>query len=246
MDQDKDITTRAEQLKTAEVFDAYQTSYTEAVGKAVAFSGMSPDLFTRIKAGYILDLVSEHFDAPETITALDVGCGIGNFHPLLAPHFGQIHGIDVSAASISQAQQSNPGVLYDVYDGQTLPYEDDSFDLAFTICVMHHVPPAHWDQFVSEMHRVLRPDGLALVFEHNPRNPLTMRAVNNCPFDADAVLLPSRKTVDLFTLAGFKSVQSNFILSIPAATKGLRKADRLFQKIPFGAQYYVSATDRVS
>lgn len=80
-----------------------------------------------------------------------------------------------------------------------------------------------------------------LVFEHNPKNPLTMRAVNNCPFDEDAVLLKSETTVDLLKGAGFVDVAWRYILSVPAGNRALRKVDALFSRIPFGAQYYVSA-----
>ena len=117
-----------------------------------------------------------------------------------------------------------------------------TLDFAFSICVMHHVPPANWSNFVREMRRVLRPGGLALVFEHKPRNPMTMRAVNRCPFDRDAVLFQSKETEWLFRGAGCDRVRSRFILPVPAVNSLLRRVDRLFSGLPFGGQYYVMAT----
>ena len=61
-----------------------------------------------------------------------------------------------------------------------------------------------------------------MVFEHNPKNPLTMRVVNRCPFDRDAVLLKSAETVRLFEQAGFEAVERRYILTIPAANRWLR------------------------
>ena len=229
------------QEKTAKTFDAYQASYSDTVNDAVSFTGLDVDFFTRVKADYILDIVEATFGHPADVTALDVGCGVGNFHTLLGPKFGTLHGVDVSKDSIRMAREKHPDIDYEVYDGRHLPYADNTYDLAFTICVMHHVPPENWPNFVSEMKRVLKPGGLALVFEHNPQNPLTMRAVNTCPFDEDAVLLRSTRTVDLFNEAGFKAVEKRFILSVPASNAILRKVDRLFSSLPFGAQYYVSA-----
>jgi len=227
----------------AEVFDEYGTTYSDTVNDAVRFTGLDVDFFTRVKAGYILDLCEAHFGDTAGIRALDVGCGVGNFHDLLGPRFASLTGVDVSAASIGQAvSRRRPRTRYDIYDGRRLPYEDGAFDLAFTICVMHHVPTDQWEGFSREMFRVVRKGGLALVFEHNPRNPLTMRAVNNCPFDEDAVLLRAERTKDLLAGAGFEAIEGRYILSIPAGNRALRRVDGLFSKIPFGAQYYVRAT----
>ena len=82
---------------------------------------------------------------------------------------------------------ANPTVRYQAYDGKTLPYDDASVDLAFAIRVMHHVAVGDRPQFASELRRVVRPGGLAVIFEHNPYNPLTQHVVRNCEFDEGAV-----------------------------------------------------------
>lgn len=231
-----------QQAQTAKTFDGYDKSYSETVDAAVAFTGLKTDFFTRVKADYIRDLLDDHFGHEAPLSALDVGCGVGNYHSLLRSRFKSLSGVDVSTSCVETARKRNTNVDYEVYDGGVLPYDDGSFDIAFTICVLHHVPPSQWPNFAAEMRRVLKPRGLALVFEHNPLNPLTMRAVNNCPFDEDAVLLKSEQTKSLYRDAGFSSVHSKFILTIPAANGIMRRADKLFSRIPFGAQYYVAAT----
>lgn len=231
-----------QQAQTARTFDTYKDTYSDAVDASVSFTGLSADFFTRVKADYILDITRAQRGDPKRFSALDVGCGVGNYHSLLSPHFGALSGVDISSACVETARGRNATVDYRVYDGVTLPYESDSFDVAFTICVMHHVPPSQWPNFAREMRRVLKPGGLALVFEHNPRNPLTMRAVNQCPFDADAVLLRSDTSEKLFRDAGFDRVTSRYILSVPPANRFLRRIDQLFARIPFGGQYYVAAT----
>ncbi len=125
--------------KTARTFDEYGNSYSQTVNDAVAFTGLSVDFFTQVKAAYLVDLVSENLGDPLRLTILDIGCGVGNFHPLLAPKFGGLTGVDISPASIEVAKTNYSSVHYDVYDGRRLPYEDASFDVAFTICVMYHV-----------------------------------------------------------------------------------------------------------
>jgi hypothetical protein len=60
---------------------------------------------------------------------------------------------------------------------------------ALSFCVLHHVPPTQWVGFLCEMRRVVRPDGLVCLIEHDPLNPLTKLVVARCEFDRDAVLL---------------------------------------------------------
>ncbi|MRG53973.1 methyltransferase domain-containing protein [Phyllobacterium sp. SYP-B3895] len=230
--------------KTARTFDEYGKSYTETVNEAIAFTGLSVDFFTRVKAAYLVELAQAHFGGTAHLEVLDVGCGIGNFHPLLSSTFRSLRGVDISAASVDAARANNPGVAYDVYDGLTLPYADATYDAVFTICVLHHVPPVQWPIFVSEMKRILKPGGLALIFEHNPYNPVTLRIVNRCPFDEDAVLLKPDTTRALFHDAGFANISSRSILTVPAANKMLRKLDQVFGRLPIGAQYYLTAIRR--
>ncbi len=219
-----------------QAFDAYSASYDEAVNSSVAFSGLKVDFFTRVKAAYIRDAIGATFPNSGDVDVLDVGCGVGNYHPHLAGLARSIHGVDVSPTCVATAAERNPSVAYSVYDGERLPYKDARFDVAYTICVMHHVPPDRWPAFAQEMRRVLKPGGPALVFEHNPFNPLTRRAVSSCAFDHDAVLLRARVTEHLLSEAGLERVASRYILSVPAASRAMRRVDRLFGRLPFGAQ----------
>lgn len=226
----------------ARTFDEHEAEYSKTVNDALSFSGLDVDFFTRVKADYIVDLVKSHFRDATGLRMLDIGCGVGNFHPLLAPHFVRIDGVDISPSSIERGQANNPEVNYQCYDGDRLPFDDNTFDLAITVCVMHHVPPASWPNFAREMHRVVRSGGLALVFEHNPVNPVAVHVVNNCPFDEDAILLRAPKITKLFSDAGFESIKVRSIITIPPFNGLFRGIDRLFSRLPLGAQYYVAAT----
>jgi ubiquinone/menaquinone biosynthesis C-methylase UbiE len=228
-----------QQARTAETFNQYKENYTDAVNKAISFTGLKTEFFTRVKAEYILDVTAKMPGGVKSLEVLDIGCGVGNYHPLLASKFRSLSGVDVSSACIDTARMRNPSVLYKTYDGERLPYEDNAFDVAFTVCVMHHVPPKNWLNFTREMRRVVKPGGLALVFEHNPRNPLTMRAVNNCPFDADAILIQNETVEKLFADAGFSEIRSRFILSIPPLSSFMRHVDGVLSSLRLGAQYFV-------
>jgi ubiquinone/menaquinone biosynthesis C-methylase UbiE len=171
---------------------------------------------------------------------LDVGCGVGEFHPFVRGMFGRLCGADVSAASIAQARVRNPEVQYEAYAGDILPYASASFDLSIAICVLHHVPPPRWVGFLREMRRVVRPGGLVCLIEHNPFNPLTRLAVARCEFDRDAVLLRAGRTRALMAESGLHDAQSRYFLMLPSAAPLARRVEHGLRLIPLGAQYIAS------
>ena len=219
-------------------FDAYRGSYSQTVNDAIAFSGLKVDYFTRVKASYLLDLVADTVVDPGKARLLDVGCGVGNFHPLLGGSVGSLSGVDVSSGCLEEAARANPSVDYRHFDGTQLPFDDDSFDVAFAVCVFHHIPLDQRAALARDVRRVLRPGGSFVIFEHNPWNPLTRWVVDRCPFDADAVLLPPADAEQLLGGAGFSALSTQHILTVPPSGSMLRGLDRLAGRLPFGAQYY--------
>jgi ubiquinone/menaquinone biosynthesis C-methylase UbiE len=226
-----------QQRAIAEEFDRYDESYDDAVNRAISFSGQKVESFSRAKADDLLRTIAAHFDSPRRLSLLDVGCGIGNYHPLLAPFVGSVSGVDVSGACIAKAKVRNPSVSYTAYNGDHLPYPDQQFDVTFCTCVLHHVPPDRWPQFVSEMRRVTRAGGLVVVYEHNPKNPLTRKVVRDCAFDRDAVLLTMAQTRQLLDGAGCTNVATRSILTLPPIGAFVERLDGLFAKLPLGSQY---------
>ena len=228
------------QDKVAKDFDRYRDTYTEQISDAVSFSGLERGFFIKVKSDCLLSLAKEHFGEVGRITALDLGCGIGAYHPGLADAFKSLSAIDVSEKSVNYAKEQNPTVLYQSYSGGRLLHESNSFDLVFAIFLIHHVPPSLWAGFASEMYRVVKPGGLAIVFEHNPLNPATQYIVRTCPIDEDAVLLSKSRTSRLLEDAKFAVGKSRTILSVPPVNSLTSSLDRLLGYLPFGAQYYVT------
>lgn len=226
-----------QQRAIADEFDRYNESYDDAVNRAIAFSGQKVEAFTRAKAHDLLRTIASHFDSPRGLNLLDVGCGIGNYHSFLTPAVGSVSGVDVSSACIAKAQQRNPTVSYSVYGGDRLPYQDGQFDVTFCVCVIHHVPPDRWQQFINEMRRVTRTGGVIVVYEHNPKNPFTRKVVRDCEFDRDAVLLTMAQSRSLLEGAGCASVTTSSILTLPPIVDFIEKLDALFARLPFGSQY---------
>ena len=223
----------------ADLFDGYRSTYGDVVQDSIGFSGLKHDFFMVAKAELIGRLVESEGlrKAGKGPKALDVGCGVGTLHRYVRGLFGSLDGCDISAESIARAGQDNPGVEYRAYSPPTLPYENASFDFAFASCVVHHVPPASWPVFFTELKRVLRPGGIACIIEHNPLNPLTRLAVYRCPFDEDAVLLGPGKVGKLYREAGFGGVRSEHFLLLPTSNRIAATVERAFKRLPLGAQY---------
>jgi SAM-dependent methyltransferase len=221
-------------------FDTYSSDYNDRVNRALRFTGTSVDIFTRAKVNYFLDFMARHGANAATAAVLDIGCGTGNSHSLLAPHVARLCGIDVSAASIEIARARNPQVEYASYDGVQIPHPDAAFDFAIAVCVFHHVPVELRPALVTDIRRALKPGGFIVIFEHNPRNPLTMRVVNRCEFDRDAVLLSAATCETLVKNGRFDRVETRFILNVPPLSRPLRAIDAYLSKLPTGAQYYTT------
>jgi SAM-dependent methyltransferase len=223
-------------------FDSYQRRYEETIDEAIGYTGKPQSFFTQVKAEYLSELFERKFDRDSRIEVLDIGCGNGTIHPMLLERNPGIRlcGVDVASTFIENARETNPQVQYEIYDGGRMPYSDARFDVAFTICVMHHVPPIKWPAFLDEMRRVVRPGGLISIIEHNPLNPLTRRLVDTCPFDQNAVLLRPSKLGALVRQAGFTNVGTQFIQFTPFGGPMFKRFDRLMGWLPLGAQYIVS------
>jgi len=224
-----------------QLFDSYRDNYRDVVQSSIDFSGLPHHFFMRAKADLLRDLIARRLGTKKP-EMLDVGCGIGSLHPLLHGMVGRLSGIDVSPASIAQARVDNRGVDYREFDGRTFPFGDASFDLATAICVMHHVAPAEWACFITEMRRVVRPGGLVCVIEHNPYNPLTRLAVARCEFDRDAVLLSAGTTGKLMAAGGLREIGARYFLLLPWQAKPARRVESALSNMPLGAQYAAFGT----
>jgi SAM-dependent methyltransferase len=223
-------------------FDRVGGTYQAAVDEAISFAGQEHDFYLEVKARRLVELARRHL-GPGRVAALDVGCGPGLFDRHVASAF-DLHGVDVSPAMVERAREANPEVEYAVSEPQRLPYPDGRFDLAFAVCVLHHVDRADRLPLLRETARVVRGGGLVAVFEHNPLNPLTRRVVRDCAFDEDVELLPRRELEGLFGAAGLEVVSTHYLLFFPWRGRLFEAAERLLAGVPLGAQYVVAARRR--
>ena len=213
-------------------FDQHSDSYSEKIGGMIAPFGQGHDFFVRSKADILRPIFATIKEDTSKLKVLDVGCGVGLVHSYIVDSLGELHGTDISSASLDVAGRANPHVRY-------LPYERDSFDCAYAICVMHHVPVPQWHGFLREMRRVVRPGGAIVIIEHNPLNPATQWVVRTNAMDENAVLLTPWKLRNLMESVGCNSIWLRYVLFVPFAGKLARAIDRLLARVPLGTQYVV-------
>lgn len=221
--------------------EGYEDTYRDAVEQSIAFSGARLDLFTRIKADLVLGLARDVAGVPDQLAFLDVGCGPGETDRFLKGRVGRLAGVDVVPGMVERARERNPWAEYRAYEeGGPAPYDDGTFDVCFAICVLHHVPADQRLPLVGEMKRLCRPGGLIALFDHNPFNPLTRRAVRGCEFDRDAELLSRRQASRLVEGAGL-TPRGRYIEFFPRESGLLRRIEAGLGWLPLGAQYVVFA-----
>lgn len=211
-----------------EKFDHYAQTYRDAHRESVRISGEAPEFFAEHKLGCL-----ERAGVSPAQRVLDYGCGTGSLTRLLSRRFQVVAGYDPSEQSLSLARQQAPTATF---YGDEVSIPDARFDVAILSGVLHHVPPPERVGVLCQVVRKLEPGGRLFVFEHNPYNPLTRRAVNACPFDDDAILLPPREVRALLERASLRAVQQDYVLFFPRALASLRRLEPLLRGFPLGAQ----------
>jgi ubiquinone/menaquinone biosynthesis C-methylase UbiE len=114
--------------------------------------------YSRLKLEQVL---TRHLDGlPGGARLLDVGCGTGDLLRRLGGRFA-CAGCDPAEEMLAHARTANPTADLRVASAESLPYDDDSFDVALCIEVVRYLPDPR--PALLELARVLRPGGLALV-----------------------------------------------------------------------------------
>ncbi len=109
--------------------------------------------------------------------SLEIGCGFGRLSPYLADHFQAHSALDINQDALTKARKSYPLVEFVEASATRLPFADRVFDCVITWTVLQHIPPAFIDQAMSELRRVLKPSGFAMLCEAtvNAGKPVTAK-----------------------------------------------------------------------
>lgn len=230
-------------------FDKFAAEYRTLHAESIRASGETPEYFAEYK---IVDVAHElrlaRAGAGGKPAVLDFGAGVGYSVPFFARHLpgSRVTCLDVSRQSLELGASRHGGAAeFRHFDGHRIPYEAGTFDVALASCVFHHIAHDEHVALLAEIRRVLMDDGLLLVFEHNPLNPLTRRAVDSCVFDEHAELVPAPTMRRRVLAAGFATAGIRYRIFFPRFARALRPLEKWLTWLPLGAQYYVVARKRV-
>lgn len=211
-------------------FDNYADNYNEHINKS--FGSLENNLdYYHIKKSEILKMELGY--QPKKI--LDLGCGVGTMLKLLSKQFPDsiFYAQDESPKSMDYIKKNHPNV-----NCLSNLNTEEKFDLIFLSNVIHHVKSSERDDLFKKIHSLLNPEGKLFIFEHNPYNPLTLKLVANCEFDADAELIKKKDLIKICKRNDLKIFKSGYIHFFPSKLGFLFKIENYLKWLFLGAQYF--------
>lgn len=145
--------------------------------------------------------------------ALDVGAGTGALAFALAARVQSVVAVEVDEEAAARARADAPAnceVM--VGNGEQLPFEPFSFDVAATMRALHHTPKP--EAVIAELARVTRPGGTILVVDQlAPADPLAALELNQFERARDSSttrILADGDLRGLFDANGLRLVRERF------------------------------------
>ena len=173
---------------------------------------------------------------------LDYGCGTGEMLKWLRIFGfpGHLYGADVSLPMLNEAEKrwdTFQKPLFSCIGETKTDFPDDFFHCIVATCVFHHIEPHNRDDVLREIKRILVPGGNAIIFEHNPFNPMTRLIVKRAAIDNNAVLLYPKEIRDLFHKVSLANCKFEYLMFFPPGIKVLQRLEKYLRWFPLGAQY---------
>lgn len=99
---------------------------------------------------------------------LEIASGYGRWTEFLLPHCQSYHGIDLAERCVFACRQRFPDHRFSVNDGKSLEMvDDDSIDFCFSFESLVHANPETMESYLTELARVLKPEGVAFLHHSN-------------------------------------------------------------------------------
>jgi len=141
------------------------------------YSGMDryPRHYALVPTQYVYEKLRELMGDLTGRHVLEYGCGEGWTTLDLGRRAGHVSAFDISPQAIENAQRSVASAGLEsrctlkVMPAERLDFPDSTFDVALGFAILHHLD---MEPALAELHRVLRPGGIAYFAEPLATNPL--------------------------------------------------------------------------
>ncbi|MEO8597744.1 MAG: methyltransferase domain-containing protein [Candidatus Solibacter sp.] len=145
---------------------------------------------------------------------LSLGCGIGDTELLLAPHVGEIVGIDLSPAAIRQARADAAALAIANAHFELGTHAEGRFDACIAIFFLHHLPDEELAALPHQLRQQLPPGGVFYSLDPSRRRLsgavgrlLIPGLMQRYQTEDERELVPE-DTAGLFQSAGWQAKQS--------------------------------------
>ena len=121
-----------------------------------------------------LDLIKRYVDFKGK-KVLDVGSGIGMYSGKFLEEGAEVFGIDIDKENIKIAKELFPKAHFLLSQSESLPFQDDFFDIVFLNEVLEHVQDDR--KTIQECLRVLKKRGRVIIFSPNRLFPFETHGI---------------------------------------------------------------------
>ena len=132
----------------------------------------NPEIFQRIGHQNAADFhaaIRASFPSERQLTVLDWGCGCGRVLPHLKARLpgARLAGSDVDLQAINWCRTAFPDIAFAAHQtAPPIPCAAETFDVVLGSSVFTHLDRQHQQQWIAEMHRILKPDGCLIASTH--------------------------------------------------------------------------------
>lgn len=216
-----------------ELFDL-PDQYEAMLEKGIGLTGNDKSFFVRGRLDLICREIKQRI-SPASI--LDFGCGTGETTAEWKQRFpaSRVWGTDPAIPALRWAEAHNGGK--DILFQPLEEIKNQTFDLVYLNCVLHHVPPKERKPVCEVLRSLVKNEGEVWIFENNPANPGTQYAMWANPFDKGVKKIWPSELQKLAEEAGFQIISRHFIFYFPQWLSWFRPLERSLEKFPLGGQY---------
>jgi len=153
-------------VRDSDFYREYLRVWDEGAVRDAPFITLGVEALLKDYYGDLLD-AEPPFPVREGSLVLDLGCGWGRVLKPVLDRKARAVGMDISAKMLELAhthlKKHGHAPVLARGDGTSLPFKDNSFDAVYSLLVLQHLSKENGREVFREVHRVLKPGGVAYI-----------------------------------------------------------------------------------